>query len=578
MKLNNVVLEPKGNKIVLTPFGDIHYGLKQCDFKLANDYVKWIKKNEDSRVLLMGDLIDSATKYSRGPQIFEDDITPQEQYDGMIELLMPIKDKIIGLHCLTPDHEVLTKDGFKKYTSLKKGDIVLTFNHNKKISEWKPIEKKMVRSFNGVLKTIHSNCISTEITPDHTLIYYDRNKKYKETLAKDMPSRMSLPVSAINNESKINWSNDFIRLVAWILTEGTMPKDRKDISITQSKIHPKNIKEIKRSLSNLGIPYKVYEYDGRKERVNEQDWINIWINKKHSKQFRDILDKKHIPSELLYNASFKQRQLFYTTLIKGDGWETSKYPGSAGFATKHKSFMVDFAVLCSLIGKRCNVLKRERTINDKLYIGYEASITNRQLAHVSKINKHYSERKYSGPVFDLSVKDNHNFFVKHEKSLFAPTFYFTGNCGNHEYGIYRDTGVDLSKMMAKELGCPYLGYSCFTKIRIGKQNYIIYSTHGSSGATLPHTKIKKCLDLSASFNADIYLYGHTHDLDSRLEEFREIDLKNKSVKIRKKMYVLTGHFLNYEGSYGEQKNYRPAKKGAPKIKLYKDRWDFHCGL
>lgn len=150
--------------------------------------------------------------------------------------------------------------------------------------------------------------------------------------------------------------------------------------------------------------------------------------------------------------------------------------------------------------------------------------------------------------------------------------------GNHEMGIFRDTGIDLAKQMARELGCPYLGFSCFSKIKVGSQNYVVYSTHGSSAATMPHTKMKRVLDLSASFNADIYLYGHVHSLDTKIEEYREVDLRGKCVKIRKKMFVLTGHFINYEDSYAEQKNYRPEKKGAPKIKLYKDRWDFHSGM
>ena len=150
--------------------------------------------------------------------------------------------------------------------------------------------------------------------------------------------------------------------------------------------------------------------------------------------------------------------------------------------------------------------------------------------------------------------------------------------GNHEERIYKSTGLDISKDMAKDLGVPYLGYAAFTKLRLGKQNYCLYSTHGSSGATMPHTKIKKCLDLGASFEADIYLYAHVHRLDSAIEDKYYVDYGSKMIKTKRKTFVLTGHFLNYAGSYGEAKNLRPDRPGAPKIKLYKNKWDVHVGL
>ena len=150
--------------------------------------------------------------------------------------------------------------------------------------------------------------------------------------------------------------------------------------------------------------------------------------------------------------------------------------------------------------------------------------------------------------------------------------------GNHEQRIYNNTSINLIKMMCRELDVPYLGYSAFHKIAVGKQNYTIYSTHGCSGATLPHTKIKRCIDLSSSFDADIFLYGHVHSLQNVITEYRYIDMRKRTIEIKKKFFILTGHFLDYEGGYAEAKNYVPARQGAPKIKLYADKFDVHLSV
>ena len=142
--------------------------------------------------------------------------------------------------------------------------------------------------------------------------------------------------------------------------------------------------------------------------------------------------------------------------------------------------------------------------------------------------------------------------------------------GNHEQRILDSTGYDVTKQMSKELGHKYYGYGAFIKVRVKDHNYIIFGTHGSSMATLPYTKIKKLLDMSSFIEADIYLMGHVHSSQVHTQEVKGVDLKNKTVQRMKKYYILTGHYLNYEGSYAEMKSMRPEKQGSPTIILGSD--------
>jgi len=150
--------------------------------------------------------------------------------------------------------------------------------------------------------------------------------------------------------------------------------------------------------------------------------------------------------------------------------------------------------------------------------------------------------------------------------------------GNHEGRAWKTTGIDVAKQIARNLGVPYYGHSKFTKIKVGEFNYYVYSTHGSSGAKMPHTKIKSCIDLAQHQSADLYLMGHVHQLDTNSFDIRYPDSKNKKVAKKKRYFVLTGHFLDYEGSYAEQHNMYPSKLGVAKIKLNGEKWDIHVSI
>ena len=94
----NVIYERKVPRVDLIPLGDIHYGADECNEKLFLDTVKWIRRNKLARVILMGDMINAGTRYSVGGGSYDDKFNPQEQYDRILEILTPIKDKIWGVH------------------------------------------------------------------------------------------------------------------------------------------------------------------------------------------------------------------------------------------------------------------------------------------------------------------------------------------------------------------------------------------------------------------------------------------------------------------------------------------------
>ena len=139
--------------------------------------------------------------------------------------------------------------------------------------------------------------------------------------------------------------------------------------------------------------------------------------------------------------------------------------------------------------------------------------------------------------------------------------------GNHEARVYNHSGANLSKILAKLLNTKYFGTGAISNIKVGKQSYTLYTTHGHSGSRLPHTKIKAVLDLANMIDTDIYAMGHLHALDHHIRNQYFFDKRTKTIKEKQKHFILTGSYLNHWGGYAHIRGLEPARKGSPKIKL-----------
>ncbi len=96
------MLSPALTDVSIVILSDLHYGNPYCSVKHFQRVVDFIKITPNCYCFLNGDLLEAVTKISRG-DIYKQKITPQEQRDEVIELLKPIKDKILGV--TTGNHE-----------------------------------------------------------------------------------------------------------------------------------------------------------------------------------------------------------------------------------------------------------------------------------------------------------------------------------------------------------------------------------------------------------------------------------------------------------------------------------------
>jgi UDP-2,3-diacylglucosamine pyrophosphatase LpxH len=150
--------------------------------------------------------------------------------------------------------------------------------------------------------------------------------------------------------------------------------------------------------------------------------------------------------------------------------------------------------------------------------------------------------------------------------------------GNHEQRISNLGGLNIVKNMCRELDVPFLGYTIFHYIRVGKQGYTLYTSHGKSGAKFKHSKMKVVSDLAAYVEADVVGMGHVHE--NLVTHFKRMcyDSKAKTVKERKVFLLISGAYLEYDASYAQDAGMPPAGLGSPKLQFYADKWDIHASV
>jgi len=106
IKLNRQTLQVKRGKdyAELILLGDIHLGSPQCDVPRFLRMVDYCVKS-NTPVLLMGDLLELATRHSVGSGVYEQEFIGQTQYEQMIGYLKPLAKKKLILGTLTGNHE-----------------------------------------------------------------------------------------------------------------------------------------------------------------------------------------------------------------------------------------------------------------------------------------------------------------------------------------------------------------------------------------------------------------------------------------------------------------------------------------
>lgn len=158
--------------------------------------------------------------------------------------------------------------------------------------------------------------------------------------------------------------------------------------------------------------------------------------------------------------------------------------------------------------------------------------------------------------------------------------------GNHENRTYKKEGINISSLIATQLGLAdkYTPTSAVLFIRFGsggshnrKVCYTVYALHGSGGGRKEGAKAIRLADLASIIDTDIYLHAHTHLPMIMKQGFHRIDTTNSSVALVDKLFVNTAANLKY-GGYGEAGAFKPSSMDTPVIYLNGEKKEFSARL
>lgn len=150
--------------------------------------------------------------------------------------------------------------------------------------------------------------------------------------------------------------------------------------------------------------------------------------------------------------------------------------------------------------------------------------------------------------------------------------------GNHEIRTYKKEGIDLSYILARELGIEdkfsmeglllfiSFGQSSRRKAEGRKTTYSVYMTHGTGGGRKEGAKAIRLADMASIVDADVYLHAHSHLPFVMKQGFYRSNQTNRSVNFVEKLFVNSAASLEY-GGYGQAQEYKPSSTTCPVIYL-----------
>ena len=90
-----IIHKLKGRTIRVWAVADVHIGARECDIEGFEAFMHRIAKDKDSYVVLVGDVISNGIRDSL-TNVYEETMPPSCQVERAVELLTPVKDKILG--------------------------------------------------------------------------------------------------------------------------------------------------------------------------------------------------------------------------------------------------------------------------------------------------------------------------------------------------------------------------------------------------------------------------------------------------------------------------------------------------
>ena len=422
--------KPKeGLKIMFIPDCQVKPGIDTTYLEAIGQYI--VDKKPDV-IVNIGDFFDfeSLSSYDKGKLSFEGrrlekDIEAGKE--GMKKLLGPLREYqsvhrdynprlvfTLGNHeCLTEDSEVLTKEGFKKYTEITETDQVLTLKDDLS-AEWNKPDLIFDKDYEGILHSYESRSFSSLNTPGHRMYYLSSSNKLTVKESSDMKEHFKIISASSLNEEGVTLSKEQIQMAGWLCTDSYFS----ETGVPTLYQRESNAWKMRELLDQLNIPYcertrdrDITEICGKTLKSKPEKSVEFYLRKCPELESIGVKSNKTLPS-WVSQLSDAQWDTFLEVLIDADGTIPSKAKLSRVFYGQ-KKICEDVQIAASLHGWSASLTEyRENQ--------WRVNLVKRKYRKQDGLVK--KQVSYNGKVWCMNVK-NENFFIRRNGKC-----HFTGNC------------------------------------------------------------------------------------------------------------------------------------------------------
>jgi hypothetical protein len=295
-----------------------------------------------------------------------------------------------SLYCLDTETEILTTDGWKK--QVEPGKMVAAFNTKTNEIKYTPAISTIRRPLepDEYFYSYQSPSVDIRVTNKHRMIYDNKPRKgWKITKAEhvaNLSSGVYIPISGYGNFPGIPLTDDELRFIGWVMTDGTINKHNNAITITQGE-HQPWLEEIEKCLKECGFKFNRFMRK-RESQYNSSSNCVVWTISKGKPRGRDknltgwgkleqfISKDMH---ENLYKMTEAQFDVMLHAIHLGDG---SKQKGQTW---KRQSYHINTG----------NLIFAERLQIMAIMRGYKANISEMQYNKNSLYVIHLKKKTYA---------------------------------------------------------------------------------------------------------------------------------------------------------------------------------------
>lgn len=350
--------------------------------------------------------------------------TAEEQAETLAGLNEDYKLYVLDEACHDDRTEVLTSEGWKFFSEVDFNDEVLSMDRATGESDYYSISDIHTSYYDGVMYEYVNRGGSFCVTPNHRMWLKSGKGHWDDREIRNLGKGCQYGVKRdvcfdgsdikeININGYLFQTDDWLRLLAWYLSEGNILRQSKRVNylvcgicITQKEQNQGPILDL---LQRMGINYKVY---GDQIRIH-----NSQLGREFSLYGKGAQNKR-IP-RYVFRVSRRQKRIFLNTYCDGDGYVKT---GKNVYYTSSKGLADDLQELSVLSGKICSISIRAVKGNVKWIVDHWAvSSVDGYVVSEYKDNtlfalktQHLKEIPYQGNVYCLTVKPHHLLYTRRD--------------------------------------------------------------------------------------------------------------------------------------------------------------------